>query len=51
MKQPTVAALYGGSGFSIKVAAPKKDLQSILASIKEFGGSDILVMELKHLMP
>jgi len=50
MKQPTVATLYGGSGFSIKVAAPRNDLQSILASIKEFGGSDILVMELKHLM-
>jgi len=50
MKQPTVATLYGGAGFSVKIASPRKDLQSILGTIKELGGSDILVMELKHLM-
>ena len=51
MKSPTVSKLYGDVGYAINVAVLKKDLPQIIPLIKSKGGTDIIVFNLKQIVP
>lgn len=51
MREPTIATLHGDRGYAIKVAAPKKDLPTLLTQIKALGGTDIVVSPISQIVP
>ena len=51
MREPTVAELYGGAGYALKVAVPREDLPVLIPKIKKHGGTDIIVTRLAHIVP
>ncbi len=51
MRKPTVATLGDGSGYAIKVAAPRDSLSTLIPEIKARGGTDIIVTEMSRLVP
>ncbi len=51
MKSPTVAKLYEGKGFAVKVAVDKKDVNSVIKKLKFLGATDILQFELEKVIP
>ena len=50
MREPTVAPLHAGSGFSVKAAVPRADLADLLPRIKAAGGTDIVVSEIAQIV-
>jgi len=50
MRQPTVSPLRDGTGFAVKVAAPKQSLPTLIPAIKAQGGTDIVVTQLAQLV-
>ncbi len=51
MKSPTIAPLYGGSGYAVKIVVQKSEAPSLLPKLKELGASDILEYTLRKVMP
>ncbi|HOW89317.1 MAG TPA: ATP phosphoribosyltransferase [Elusimicrobiales bacterium] len=51
MREPTVAELYGGAGYALKVAVPRDQLPVLIPRIKRHGGTDIIVTRLAHIVP
>ena len=50
MREPTIANLYGQSGFAIKAAVPRDMLPELLPLLKASGGMDIAVSALVQLV-
>jgi len=51
MREPTVSALHGDSGYAVKAAVIRADLPQVIPAIKASGGTDIVVSSLDHLVP
>jgi ATP phosphoribosyltransferase len=51
MREPTIAPLHGEAGFAVKAAVPRKDLPTLIAQIKQVGGTDIVVSDLSQIVP
>ena len=45
MREPTIAPLHHEAGFAVKAAVPRADLPALIRSIKECGGTDIVVFQ------
>ena len=50
MREPTVAPLHHGAGFAVKAAVPRHDLPDIIRTIKEHGGTDVVVFEIAQIV-
>ncbi len=50
MREPTISRLHG-SGYAVKVAAPKANLPELISQIKARGGTDIVVTQISHIVP
>jgi ATP phosphoribosyltransferase len=50
MREPTVAPLHAGTGYSVKAAVPRADLPDLLPRIKAVGGTDIVVSEIAQIV-
>ncbi len=51
MREPTVAALYGGAGYAVKAAVPRADLPTLIPRLKAEGASDIVVSAPEGIVP
>jgi len=51
MREPTIATLHGGAGFSVKAAVPRSELPGLMPLLKERGASDIAVSSLEQIIP
>jgi ATP phosphoribosyltransferase len=51
MRQPTVAHLHRGDGLSVKAAVPRRELPTLIPSLKERGATDIAVTTLEQIVP
>lgn len=51
MREPTVAPLHGDAGFAVKAAVPRTGLPELIKTIKERGGTDIIVFEIAQIVP
>jgi len=51
MKSPTIAKLYGNQGYAIKIAVEKEKVGKLIPFLKENGATDILVFNLKKVIP
>ncbi len=47
MKSPTIAPLYGDSGFAVKIVVKKDEVPVLLPKLKELGATDILEYTLR----
>lgn len=50
MKSPTVSPLYGGEGYAVKVAIPRRDVPTIVLRLKALGATDILEYDLNKIV-
>ncbi|QTQ14799.1 ATP phosphoribosyltransferase [Treponema parvum] len=50
MRSPTVAPLYGDSGYAIKIAVKKSEVPVLLPQLRELGATDILEYELRKVL-
>lgn len=50
MREPTVGALHGESGFAVKAAVPRVDLPRVIPEVKAAGGTDIVVTRLAQIV-
>lgn len=50
MREPTVSALRGESGFAVKVAVLRDELPALLPRIRSLGGTDVLVSRLAQIV-
>ena len=50
MKSPTIAPLYGGGGYAVKIVVRKEDAPQLLPKLKELGASDILEYTLRKVL-
>lgn len=50
MKSPTVAQLYGQSGYAVKVAVRKNTVARLIPELKRLGATDILETEIRKVM-
>lgn len=51
MKSPTVSELYNGDGYAVKIAVKKEEISSLILLLKENGATDILVFNLRKVVP
>ncbi len=51
MREPTVSALHGSSGFAVKAAVPRRRLPTVLPEVRAAGGTDIVVSSLAQIVP
>lgn len=51
MREPTISALHGGSGYAIKAAVPRSELPGLIPKLKQFGAADIVVSGLEQIVP
>jgi ATP phosphoribosyltransferase len=51
MKKPTINSLYGGEGFAVKAVVSRSEITTLLPKIRQHGGTDIIVLELKSVVP
>lgn len=51
MREPTVAPLHHEAGFAVKAAVPRADLPALIRTIKEAGGTDIVVFAIAQIVP
>lgn len=51
MREPTIATLHGGAGFSVKAAVPRAELPGLIPRLKERGATDIVVTTLEQIVP
>ncbi len=50
MKSPTVSPLFGGNGYSVKIAVKKSEVPVLLPKLHALGATDILEYELRKVM-
>ena len=50
MKSPTVSPLYGGGGYAVKVAVPRREVPQIVLRLKALGATDILEYDLNKIV-
>ena len=50
MREPTVGALHGDSGYAVKAAVPRGDLPRVIPEVKAAGGTDIVVTRLAQIV-
>ncbi len=51
MRRPTVAPLFGNSGYAVKAAVPRELLPQVIPALKNAGGCDVVVSELGQIVP
>lgn len=51
MREPTVSPLHGHAGFAVKAAVPRDDLPGLIKSIRERGGTDVVVSSIAQIVP
>ncbi len=51
MKQPTVAPLFGDSGYAVRAAVLKSELTTVIPKIKASGGRDLVVSKVNQIIP
>ncbi len=51
MREPTIAALHGDSGYAVKAAVPREELPALIPLLKARGGTDIVVSRLAQIVP
>ncbi|MCX7704082.1 MAG: ATP phosphoribosyltransferase [Planctomycetota bacterium] len=50
MKSPTVALLYGGAGYAVKIAIDEEEAAKLIPRLKEWGATDILQYRLERIV-
>jgi ATP phosphoribosyltransferase len=50
MRSPTIAELYGGQGYAVKVAVKKRESIKLIPKLRELGATDILEYELRKVL-
>lgn len=51
MRTPTVAPLFGDSGFAVKAAVPRASLPTLIPALKAAGGTDVIVSAIAQIVP
>jgi len=51
MREPTIAALHGATGYAVRAAVPKSELARLVPELKGAGGTDLVVSTLSQLVP
>lgn len=51
MKSPTIAQLYGQSGYAVKVAVKKTEIARLIPELKRLGATDILETDIRKVTP
>jgi ATP phosphoribosyltransferase len=51
MRSPTVAQLYGGEGYAVKIAVKKHEVPDIIPRLKKLGALDIVEYDLRKVVP
>ncbi|GHU13342.1 ATP phosphoribosyltransferase [Spirochaetia bacterium] len=51
MRSPTVAPLYGDSGYAVKIAVKKSEVPDLIPRLKKLGASDIVEYDLRKVVP
>jgi ATP phosphoribosyltransferase len=51
MKSPTVAPLYGDSGYAVKIAVKKHEVPGLIPRLKKLGAGDIVEYDLRKAVP
>ncbi|MBM4388322.1 MAG: ATP phosphoribosyltransferase, partial [Deltaproteobacteria bacterium] len=50
MRSPTIAQLYGGNGYAVKVAVKRSEAREIIPALKKLGATDILEYEVRKVL-
>ncbi|MEO0652760.1 MAG: ATP phosphoribosyltransferase, partial [Planctomycetota bacterium] len=50
MRQPTIAELFGGTGYAVKAAVPRRELARLIPELKARGGTDVVVSSLTQIV-
>jgi ATP phosphoribosyltransferase len=51
MRSPTVAPLYGGAGYAVKIAVRKGEVPDLIPRLKKLGAGDIVEYDLRKVVP
>lgn len=51
MREPTISPLHGGNGYAVKAAVPREGLALLIPQLKAAGGTDLVVTQLKQIIP
>lgn len=51
MREPTISPLHGGNGYAVKAAVPREGLAVLIPRLKAAGGTDLVVTQLKQIIP
>jgi ATP phosphoribosyltransferase len=51
MRSPTIAPLYGESGYAVKIAVKKSEIPELIPRLKKLGASDIVEYDLRKVVP
>jgi len=51
MRSPTVAPLFGDSGYAVKIAVKRNEVPAIVPSLKKLGALDIVEYDLRKVVP
>lgn len=51
MREPTVAKLQSGSGYAVRAAIPKGELNAVVPTLKSVGATDIVVTQPSQIVP
>jgi ATP phosphoribosyltransferase len=51
MRSPTVAPLYGGEGYAVKIAVKRYEVPEIIPRLKKLGALDIVEYDLRKVVP
>ncbi|MHC6203647.1 ATP phosphoribosyltransferase [Breznakiellaceae bacterium SP9] len=51
MRSPTVAPLYGDTGFAVKIAVKKNEVSALIPRLKKLGAIDIVEYDLRKVVP
>jgi len=51
MRSPTVAPLFGDSGYAVKIAVKKREVPDIIPLLKKLGAVDIVEYDLRKVVP
>jgi ATP phosphoribosyltransferase len=51
MRSPTIAPLYGNSGYAVKIAVKKSEVPDLIPRLKKLGAADIVEYDLRKVVP
>lgn len=51
MKSPTIQPLFGGQGYGVKAAVPRKQLPKVVLDLKAAGATDLIAYALEQVIP